>query len=120
MPMSCSSLEKRIHNVLCGAGVRFQQEYSFPSLVGRSGRRLRFDFAVFGDDGSIDYLIEAQGRQHYVPVDRFGGDRGLCYQRINDAAKRRWCILHGIRLVTIPYYDYDKIDYDYILESARG
>ncbi len=50
------------------------KKYEFPGLVGKSGRALRFDFAVFTDDGDIDFLIEAQGRQHYVPVGNLAVD----------------------------------------------
>lgn len=115
--MRDSKLERRIYSVLKANGVSFSEEYEFPGLVGSSGRPLRFDFCVF-EGGRIAYLIEAQGRQHYVPVARFGGAKALAYQKRNDVSKRRYCLDHGYRLVTIPYYDEDKIDYDYILRAA--
>lgn len=37
----------------------------------------RFDFAVFDDDGELDFLIEYQGRQHYEAVSKYGGKKGL-------------------------------------------
>jgi hypothetical protein len=37
----------------------------------------RFDFAIFDDDGNLDFLIEYQGKQHYQAVSKFGGNRGL-------------------------------------------
>lgn len=37
----------------------------------------RFDFAIFDDDGEIDFLIEYQGKQHYEPSNKFGGKKGL-------------------------------------------
>lgn len=98
----------------------FRREYSFPGLLGRSGRALRFDFAVFDDDGSILYLLEFQGRQHYVAVDRFGGYAGLRRQQANDRKKRQFCISRGIKLVTIPYYDEDRIDAEYLYDKIRG
>ena len=42
-----------------------REEYSFKDLVSLTGRPLRFDFAVFDDEGEIDFLIEFQGKQHY-------------------------------------------------------
>lgn len=45
------------------AGVSFQEEYSFLDLVGHTKAPLRFDFAVFDDDGDLDFLIEFQGVQ---------------------------------------------------------
>ena len=57
--------------------MNFTEEYSFPDLISSSGRPLRFDFAVFDDDSSLDFLIEYQGIQHYEPKSKFGGYSGL-------------------------------------------
>ena len=110
--------EIRIYNVLEDAGLPFEEEYEFPDLISSSGRHLRFDFAVFNDDGSLDFLIEFQGKQHYNAVGKYGGYRGLKKQKYNDVQKRKYCLKHGIRLVTIPYYDENKISYDYIMQAA--
>lgn len=57
--------EIKICDILDKAGLVYQEEYSFPDLVSSSGRPLRFDFAVFDDEGNLDFLIEYQGIQHY-------------------------------------------------------
>ena len=75
--MLSSKGEKRIHAVLAEYGVPFSEEYEFADLISTSGRHLRFDFAVFDDDGSLDFLIEYQGRQHYESVKHFGGDKAM-------------------------------------------
>lgn len=116
--MQSSKLECRIHDVLAAADIPFSEEYSFPDLQGVSGKLLRFDFCIFDDNGDIDYLIEAQGEQHYHAVQRFGGERGLKRQQYNDDLKRRYCMQHNIRLVTIPYFDADKINYEYIMKKV--
>ena len=116
--MNGSKLERRIHDVLVESGVDFIEEYTFDDLVSSSGRKLRFDFCVFDDDGNIDYLIEAQGKQHYQPVKKFGGTRGLYRQNYNDNLKRSYCMKHNIPLVTIPYFEQDKINYQYILRKV--
>lgn len=78
----------------------------------------RFDFAVFGDDGRLDFLIEYQGRQHYEPSSKFGGKRGFYQQQYNDNLKRRFCALHDFILIEIPYTEENLISYDYILKKA--
>ena len=113
-----SSMEQRIHDVLVAADVDFAEEYIFNDLVSSSGRALRFDFCVFDDNGDIDYLIEAQGKQHYQPVGKFGGTRGLYRQHYNDNLKRQYCMKHGYTLIAIPYFEADKISYPYILSKA--
>lgn len=117
--MRSSSGEKKIYDILSSSGIKFKEEYTFPDLVCRNGRHLRFDFAVFTLDGSrIAFLIEFQGEQHYKPVKFYGGQKKFNKQRYNDARKRAYCKKHRIPLVVIPYYDEPKLDLGYILEKA--
>lgn len=63
--MLSSRGEVKIHDILTEAGFNFKEEYIIPGLNSDNGRPLRFDFAVFDDDGNLDFLIEYQGKQHY-------------------------------------------------------
>ena len=116
--MRASRGEIKIEEVLQQAGMNFTEEYSFPDLVSSGGRSLRFDFAIFDDDGTLDFLIEYQGVQHYEPKSKFGGYSGLHKQQYNDMKKREYCKLHGITLILIPYWDEGRVDYDYIMNAA--
>lgn len=117
--MKASRGEIKICDILTAAGVLFKEEYSFPDLVGYSKTPLRFDFAVFEDDGeSIDFLIEYNGVQHYAPKSKFGGMAGLRTQQYYDMLKREYCKKLGIPLVIIPYTDENIITYDYIFRAA--
>lgn len=116
--MLSSKGEKRIHAILTEYGIPFAEEYEFADLISTSGRRLRFDFAIFNDDGDLDFLIEYQGRQHYESVKHFGGDKANQRQRYNDSVKRAYCVKKHLNLVTIPYWDEDKISYEYIMKAA--
>lgn len=116
--MRASRGEIKIEEVLTQAGLSFAEEYSFPDLVSQSGHPLRFDFAVFDDDGDIDFLIEYQGIQHYEPKSKFGGIAGLRKQQYHDMQKREYCRQHGITLIAIPYFDEGRITYDYIMQAA--
>ena len=75
--MRASRGEIKIEEILKEAELTFEMEYSFAGLNSSNGRALRFDFAVFDDDGNIDFLIEFQGRQHYEASSKFGGKKGL-------------------------------------------
>lgn len=118
--MKSSRGEIKICDILDQAGLTYEEEYSFPDLVSSSGRPLRFDFAVFDDDGDLDFLIEYQGIQHYEERSKFGGSKGLYRQKYNDTQKRKYCEQHGYTLVTIPYWDDQFLDYDYIMKAAYG
>lgn len=75
--MLSSRGEIKIHEILEMNNVNFKEEYIVPGLNSSNGRPLRFDFAVFDDDGELDFLIEYQGRQHYEAVSKYGGKKGL-------------------------------------------
>lgn len=116
--MRASRGEIKIEEILAAAGVDFAEEYSFSDLVSARKNPLRFDFAVFDDDGELDFLIEYQGIQHYVPKEKFGGIAGLVKQQHNDLLKKEYCQKHNIPLVIIPYTDEEIITYDYIFKAA--
>ena len=110
--------EIKISEILSRAGLAYKEEYVFPDLIGSTGRPLRFDFAVFDDDGELDFLIEYQGIQHYEAKSKFGGAQGLYRQKYNDTQKRKYCMEHGLTLIAIPYWDENIMDYDYIMKAA--
>lgn len=116
--MRASRGEIKIEEILTQAELNFEMEYSIEGLCSENGRPLRFDFVVFDDDGHIDFIIEYQGRQHYEASSKFGGKRGLYQQQHNDNKKRRFCALHDIKLIEIPYTDMNLINYDYIMHLA--
>ena len=118
--MRASRAEIKIEEILAAAGIPFKEEYSFPDLIAESGRPLRFDFAIFSDEGELECLIEYQGIQHYTPKSKFGGARGLFQQKHNDQKKRNYCLTHNIRLVAIPYWEENLIDYDYLMKAIYG
>jgi hypothetical protein len=60
--MRASRGEIRIEEILREAELNFKMEYIFPDLRSPNGRPLRFDFVVFADDGTIDFIIEFQGK----------------------------------------------------------
>ena len=116
--MRASRGEICIEEILRNSGLNFREEFIFPDLKSSNGRPLRFDFAVFDDDGNIDFLIEYQGRQHYEPSSKYGGKKGLYQQQFNDNKKRRFCALNDITLIEIPYTEEHLISYDYIMKKA--
>jgi hypothetical protein len=116
--MRASRGEITIEEILQESGLNFKEEYSFPELTAPNGTPLRFDFAVFDDDWDLMFLIEYQGRQHYEASSKFGGKKALYRQQYNDNLKRRYCGLHNILLIEIPYTDEHLLSFDYIMHRA--
>ena len=104
--------ELRIKTILEEIGVSFQQEFIFKDLKGDSDF-LRFDFAIFNQDKTFQCLIEYNGAQHYIPL--YYDNEERFNQRLSyDEKKKEYCQQNNIKLVIIPYTDFDLIDVEYI------
>jgi len=112
--------ELKIEDILKEIGYPYELEYIFDDLITKHNKPLRFDFAVFDDDGSIKCLIEYQGEQHYQSNNRCGGQAGLKKQQYNDEQKRLYCCKHNIKLIEIPYWNYERINYDTLLHAIEN
>lgn len=89
----------------------FEHHHKFKDLRGLGGGLLDFDFAIFDND-QIKYLIEFNGKQHYEPVEFYGGIERFKKQQEHDKRKQEYCIKHNIILIEIPY-NYKNLD-DYL------
>lgn len=47
--------------------------------------------------------IEYQGRQHYEPIEHFGGEEHFIHQKENDRRKKLLCVENGVTLIEWPY-----------------
>lgn len=67
---------------------------------------LPFDFYLPKKNVCIEY----QGRQHYEPVEYFGGKKTFESRKRRDKIKRDFCKKEGIKLIEIPYWEFDNIE----------
>ena len=49
------------------------------------------------------YLIEYDGKQHFEPIDWFGGIEGFNKQKQRDIIKDNYCKLNNILLLRLPF-----------------
>jgi hypothetical protein len=54
--------------------------------------------------------IEYDGIQHFESVDYFGGELGFINTQMRDNIKNEYCKNNNIKLIRIPYWDYENID----------
>lgn len=97
-----SSFQWRTIDIFNKYNIDYKVEVSFPDLIGSIGH-LKYDFAILDKNGSIKYLVECQGEQHYKPVEKFGGAETFKYQLEKDGLKRRYTVEHNIPFIEIPY-----------------
>ena len=67
---------------------------------------LPFDFYL----PKYNTIIEYDGIQHFKSKEFFGGERSFRILQKHDKIKNDYCSQNAIRLIRIPYTDYDNID----------
>lgn len=114
--------EYAIYQVLEKLGLFFLTQYSFEDCVNdKTQAKLKFDFYL----PDYNCCIEYDGTSHYTP-NKYGSwntEESVKNTRYRDSIKNTYCKKRGISLIRIPYWDYDKIDKDYLLfliQSHQG
>ena len=97
-------LEDYVHKFLKLNGYDYDFQISFDNLqnIDLIGRKMSYDFGIY-KDGKICCLIECQGKQHYQPVDFFGGSKAFEKQVEHDKLKQEYARLNGYDLIEVPY-----------------
>lgn len=91
--------EQEILEYLLSKNIGFEREYIFNDC--KYNDVLRFDFYI----PNYNLVIEYDGRQHFMPVELFGGEEGFKIQIIKDGIKNNYCKSNNINMLRIPYYE---------------
>lgn len=74
---------------------------------------LRFDFYL----PDYNCCIEYDGKQHFEPIEYFGGEEKFKDQQQKDNIKNEYCKNNNIKLIRIPYTDYSILNEIYLLNK---
>lgn len=103
--------EKRIREILEEQNIEFQTQYKFDNCI--YIRELPFDFAIF-KNGELLCLIEYNGQQHYKTTGGWNNEERLAEQQTRDFIKQTYCIKYNIKLIIIPYWEYENLSWEYL------
>jgi hypothetical protein len=101
--------EERVSKYLISNKIEYIKQKSFDGCVYKN--KMQFDFFL----PNFNICIEYDGKQHFEPIEYFGGIESLDKQKHKDFIKNEFCSKNNIRLIRIPYYEYNNIEK--ILES---
>lgn len=96
--------EEKIHNFLKHYNINYEIQKIFPECFYKNV--LRFDFYL----PDYNLCIEYDGEQHYKIVNYWGGEKGLKERQLRDSIKNEFCKNNYIKLLRIPYWDFDNIE----------
>lgn len=92
--------ERLLVNIFNKYNIKYQSQITIKSSE-TATKVFRIDFIV--TQNNITYYIEYNGEQHYRPIERFGGEKAFKKQQQRDSDLRRYCKLHNIQLIEIPF-----------------
>ena len=102
--------EKRVAKYLDSRNIEYERQYKFNDC--RSKNKLPFDFYI----PSKNIAIEYDGEDHYMIIFR---SKNNTYERafnkfvgtkVRDTIKTKYCKDNNIKLIRIPYWDFDRIE----------
>lgn len=91
-----SAFEAKIAHILASTNHSYEGEKSFKEC--KSALVLRYDFFV-----DKNFLVEADGEQHFKAISLFEGQAGFEKRVANDNKKNAYACTRGIPLLRIPY-----------------
>ena len=91
--------EQATKEILEENNVEYISQYSFDDCNSDFNAPLRFDFYL--PKGNC--CIEIDGRQHFTPVSRFGGEKAFERLQKNDKIKNNYCVKNNIKMIRIKY-----------------
>ena len=96
--------EKEIKEILESNNIIFEIQKKFKNCI--NIKPLPFDFYL----PKYNTCIEYDGKQHFEPIDFFGGEKGLQERIKRDEIKTNYCNNKNIKLIRIPYSKFDDIE----------
>jgi Zn ribbon nucleic-acid-binding protein len=96
--------ERKIRQWLLDNNILFERQFTFNDC--KNINLLPFDFATFKNN-NLYYIIEYDGIFHYKPL---VGEKKLYYRKKLDKIKTDYCNKNNIKLLRIPYWEFDNIE----------
>lgn len=93
-----SRLSLKVEEFLIFQRIEYRKEVRFKDC--RNKLPLPFDYCLY-DKGVLKLIIEVDGNQHRIPVEKFGGEEGLRKRILRDSIKSKFCKDISIPLIRI-------------------
>lgn len=110
--LKISAGEQKIKDILDSKKILYKQQYSFSNCRNdKTNSLLYFDFYLPNHNTCIEY----DGEQHFInKKSGWNTKEHLIKTQHRDNIKNQYCKNNGIKLIRIPYWDYDKLNEEYI------
>ena len=110
--------EGKILQILQENNINFERQKKFKDCLNPlTNNSLFFDFYL----PDYNLLIEYDGEQHFYSNNRgWNNEKNLNETRFRDEVKNKWCLSNNIKLIRIPYTEYNNINLKMILGEEKN
>lgn len=99
--------EKSVRKYLKVNKIKFNEQVKIEGArFSNTNAHMIFDFYL----PDYNLVIEYDGRQHFVPIKNWGGKEGLAGLQRKDREKDDYCLTNNIKMLRIPYIEFDNIE----------
>lgn len=96
--------ENKVADLLSKYNIEYERQYKYEDCA--FYKLLPFDFYI----PKYNTLIEYDGEEHYKIIKFWGGFDKFIDRKIRDTVKNEYCKNNNIKLIRIPYWDFDNIE----------
>ncbi len=112
-----SNSEKYISQIFKANDIFFEPEKRFKDCINpETGYPLPFDFYT----PTSNTIIEYDGKQHFEPVEHWGGQKEFEKLQFRDSAKTKYCLDNKINLIRISFNENLKLILPYIVDFIKN
>lgn len=109
--------EALIQKILSELNISFTPQYTFKDCINpKTNFLLKFDFYL----PDYNCCIEYDGEQHFRALGGWSTEEHLKETQYRDNIKNQYCKKNNIKLIRIPYTDYNKMNLNYLKELING
>ena len=110
--------EELLKDIFNELNIKFISQYTFEDCINpRTKAKLKFDFYL----PEYNILIEYDGAQHYKVSGKWNDTNEKLQERqYRDELKNTFCYKKHFTLIRIPYWDYNKLNNEYVLSLLTG
>ncbi|MBQ7324527.1 MAG: hypothetical protein IJW98_02170 [Clostridia bacterium] len=101
-PINRWKSEELVYNITKELYKDYQVIYQYkPFFLNTEKGNMSYDIYICG----LKIAIEYQGKQHFEPVDYFGGEENFLKQKERDELKAKRSAEHGVKLIYVNYWE---------------
>ena len=101
-PINRWKSEELVYNITKKLYKDYQVIYQYkPYFLKTEKGNMSYDIYICG----LKIAIEYQGKQHFEPVDYFGGEENFLKQKERDELKAKRSAAHGVKLIYVNYWE---------------